>query len=247
MQRQLPRSRQIKILHLFITRHTKRNKRNKRNKRRRMTSSLGHSPISHANQILQSNIAGGANPPNAHFTNAYGSMVGGVTGCGGAGGSAAALAGNPGYNIVANQSGGKMHRRGGSKRSQRKKRRCRRKSNKRQRGGGWDLNTFFAAVQGGACRCKRSNKRQRGGGWHSELAPQGGACRCKRSNKRQRGGLGALAPTPFSGANPPYQQYMSNIPASNNFSAGSSTPLPLNLMGTATPVPITAFPNCPTK
>ena len=218
MQRQLPRSRQIKILHLFITRHTK------RNKRRRMTSSLGHSPISHANQILQSNIAGGANPSGAHFTNAYGSMVGGVTGCGGAGGSAAALAGNPGYNVQSRLVGGRSHRRGGSKRSQRKKRRCRRKSNKRQRGGGQDT-------------------------WnsHAEAAVHGGACRCKRSNKRQRGGLGALAPTPFSGANPPYQQYMSNIPASNNFSAGSSTPLPLNLMGTATPVPITAFPNCTTK
>ena len=220
MQRQLPRSRQIKILHLFITRHTK---RNKRNKHRRMTSSLGHSPISHANQILQP-ISGGANPPNAHFTNAYGSMVGGVTGCGGAGGSAAALAGNPGYNIVANQSGGKTHRRGGSKRSQRKKRRCRRKSNKRQRGGGW-IGEYLPNS-------------------HTEAIVQGGACRCKRSNKRQRGGF---SPTPFSGATPPYQQYMSNIPASNNFSAGSSTPLPLNLMGTATPVPITAFPNCPPK
>jgi hypothetical protein len=105
-----------------------------------------------------------------------------------------------------------------------------------------------AIVQGGACRCKRSNKRQRGGGWvpslANSLAPQGGACRCKRSNKRQRGGF---SPASFYGATPPYQQYMSNIPASNNFSAGSSTPLPLNLMGTATPVPITAFPNCPTK
>jgi len=76
-------------------------------------SSLGHSPI-HApsNQILQPIISGGANPPNTHFTNAYGSMVGGITGCGGAGGSAAALAGNPGYNIALKQHGGRTHRHG---------------------------------------------------------------------------------------------------------------------------------------
>jgi len=89
-------------------------------------SSLGHSSV-HApsNQILQPIIIGGANPPNAHFTNAYGSIVGGITGCGGAGGSAAALAGNPGYNIVAKQHGGRTHRRGGyKKRSQRKKHTC---------------------------------------------------------------------------------------------------------------------------
>lgn len=195
------------------------------------TASLGYSPMpSAANQILQP-INSGANPPNAHFTNAYGSMVGGITGCGGAGGSAAALAGNPGYNVEARQYGGRAHRRGGYKRSQRK-RSQRKRSHKR-------------CTCRGACRCKKSNKRQRGGRM-AKLA--GGACHCKRSNKRQRGGgLGALAPTAFSGANPPYQQYMSNIPASNNFSVGSSTPLPLNLMGTATPGPITVFPNCPTK
>ena len=87
-------------------------------------SSLGHSPI-HApsNQILQPIISGGANPPNTHFTNAYGSMVGGITGCGGAGGSAAALAGKPGYNL-AKQHGG-THRRGGYKKRSNKRCKCR--------------------------------------------------------------------------------------------------------------------------
>ena len=66
--------------------------------------------------ILQPNISRGANPSGAHFANPgpqFSSIVGGVTGCGGAGGSAAALLGNPGYNVVAKQSGGKSHRRGG--------------------------------------------------------------------------------------------------------------------------------------
>ena len=174
-------------------------------------TSLGSSPVNSANQILQP-VSGGANPPNAHFTNAFGSVVGGVTGCGGAGGSAAALAGKPGYNVAAKQHGGKSHRRGGYKRHCT----CR-----------------------GKCHCKKSNKRR---------CKKSNKSRCKRSNKRtMRGGLSAFSPASFSGANPPYQHYMSNIPASNNFSAGSSTPLPLNLMGTATPVPITAFPNCTTK
>ena len=79
-------------------------------------SSLSHS----SNQILQPNIAGGANPSNAHFTNAYGSRVGGVSGCAGAGNSPAALAANPGYNwekMHHHQKGGAMsHRRGGNKR-----------------------------------------------------------------------------------------------------------------------------------
>jgi hypothetical protein len=102
---------------------------------------LGHSPI-HApsNQILQPIISGGANPPNTHFTNAYGSMVGGITGCGGAGGSAAALAGKPGYNIALKQHGGNYpHRRGGyKKRSSHKRCKCRGKchckSKRRHRG-----------------------------------------------------------------------------------------------------------------
>jgi len=84
---------------------------------------LGYSSVQSSQQILQPNFDSAANPSNAHFTNAYGSMVGGVTGCGGAGGSAAALAGNPGYNIV-KQNGGKSHRRGGYKKRRQSNKRC---------------------------------------------------------------------------------------------------------------------------
>jgi len=103
-------------------------------------SSLGHSPVpgagsgANANQILQPTIQGGANPSNSHFTNQYGSIVGGVRGCAGAGGSAAALAGHPGYNIVPkSQYGGYAHRRGGKskKRSGNKRIGNKRSGNKR--------------------------------------------------------------------------------------------------------------------
>ena len=157
---------------------------------------LGYSSVN-SNQVLQPNIAvGGANPSNAHFTNSFGSIVGGVSGCGGAGGSAAALAAKPGYNIMqkggkggvtgngsgynlrqqAPQTGGKngAHRRGGSKRNKRTKR-----SNK---GGGYasqavNLEAWqdqALKVKGGSNkRNKRSNKRNK---------------RTKRSNK---GGYGS--------------------------------------------------------
>ena len=179
--------------------------------------SLGYSSISHSNQILQPNIAGGANPSGGHFVNPgpqYSSLVGGVTGCGGAGCSAAALARNPGYNIVAKQSGGNyLYLRGGYKHGKSKKH-CK---SKRRR-----------CTCRGKCRCRKSNKRQRGG----------------RSNKRQRGGgLGAFSPASFSGANPPYHQYMGNIPASNNFSVGAESLSPA-MIGMANPAPITVFPNC---
>ena len=89
-----------------------------------------------SNQILQPNIAGGANPSNAHFTNAYGSKVGGVSGCAGAGNSPAALAAKPGYNWVKmhhhHQKGGAMsHRRGGNKRSGHKRSGHKRSNKKR--------------------------------------------------------------------------------------------------------------------
>ena len=185
--------------------------------------SLGYSSISHSNQILQPNIAGGANPSGGHFVNPgpqYSSIVGGVSGCPGAGCSAAALARNPGYNIVAKQSGGNyLSPRVGYKHGKSKKH-C--KSKRR--------------------RCRKSNKRQRGG--NVRPLTLGGACHCKRSNKRQRGG-GELTPASFSGANPTYHQYMGNIPASNNFSVGGS--LSPTMSGMANPAPITVFPNCPTK
>jgi hypothetical protein len=182
-------------------------------------TSLGYSSLSSANQILQPNIAGGANPSGANFTNPgpqFSSIVGGVTGCGGAGGSAAALAGKPGYNIEATQSGGgyhphhPSHRRGGykkrgqsNKRGQSKKRcKCR-----------------------GSCHCRKSKKR----------CTCRGKCHCKRSNKRtMRGGMAALSPASFSGgANAPYHQFMGGQAASYNFGIGSRAPLPLDLIGTA--------------
>jgi len=174
--------------------------------------SLGYSSISHANQILQPNIACGANPSGGHFVNPgpqFSSLVGGVTGCGGAGSSAAALAGKPGYNIVAKQSGGKTHRRGGyHKHGKSKKRRC----------------TCRGKCQcRGRCRCR-------------------GRCHCRR-RRTMRGGF---SPASFFGANPPYHQYMGNIPSSNNFSVGAESLSPA-MSGMANPAPITVFPNCPTK
>jgi hypothetical protein len=101
------------------------------------SSSSGH--------VLQPTI-GGANPSNSHFSGqTFSSIVGGVTGCGGAGGSAAALAGNPGYNIA--MRGGNV-RRGGSRRrssSKRSSKRCKCRSKHCK------------------CRFSRRSKRMRGG------------------------------------------------------------------------------------
>jgi len=176
-------------------------------------SSLGYS----SNRILQP-IAGGANASGAHFTNAFGSMIGGVSGCAGAGNSPAALAAKPGYNwekTYNHQKGGVgragVHRRGGNKRSH--KRSGHKRSNKRS---------------GHKRSNKRSNKRSH-----------------KRSNKRSghkkrgmRGGLSALSPTSFSGAaNLPYNQF-GNQPLSftyglgGNLSAansGEANPPPMNI------------------
>jgi hypothetical protein len=161
-----------------------------------------------SDRILQPNIAGGANPSNSHFNDPgpqFSSIVGGVSGCGGAGGSAAAIQGNgnPGYNMEKipyhhhHQKGGSSsHRRGGHKRSGHKKRHQKR-SNK-----------------------KRSNK--------------------KRQNKRSmRGGLAAFSPASFSGAsNLPYHQFTGSQPLSFNFGLGSTTALPTNLIGLASPPPM---------
>jgi len=156
-------------------------------------SSLGHSSV-HApsNQILQPIIDGGANPPNAHFTNAYGSMVGGITGCGGAGGSAAALAGNPGYNIAVKQHGGRTHRRGGYK----KRCKCH-----------------------GKCHCKGQSKKRRG---QSKKRRGQSKKRRGQSRRRHRGGMASFSPASFSGPNPPYHQYGSNIPNSPVFALGGT-------------------------
>ena len=165
-------------------------------------SSLGHSSV-HApsNQILQPIIDGGANPPNAHFTNAYGSIVGGITGCGGAGGSAAALAGNPGYNIVSKQSGGnigshRQHRRGGYKKRSNKRCKCH-----------------------GKCHCKGQSKKRRG---QSKKRRGQSKKRRNQSKRRHRGGMASFSPASFSGPNPPYHQYGSNIPNSPVFALGGT-------------------------
>ena len=110
-----------------------------------------------SNQILQPNIAGGANPSNAHFTNAYGSKVGGVSGCAGAGNSPAALAAKPGYNWVKmhhHQKGGAMsHHRGGNKRSHKRsghKRSNKKRSSHKKRGMRGGLSALSPASFSGA-------------------------------------------------------------------------------------------------
>jgi hypothetical protein len=179
---------------------------------------LGHSPI-HApsNQILQPIISGGANPPNAHFTNAYGSMVGGITGCGGAGGSAAALAGNPGYNIELKQYGGSAHRRGGYKKRSNKRCKCR-----------------------GKCHCKSNKRCKCRGKCHCKSNKRGQSKR-GQSKRRHRGGMASFSPASFSGANPPYHQYGSNTPNSPVFSLGGA--LSPALSGMASPPPIDSVAN----
>ena len=164
-----------------------------------------------------------SNAANAHFTNSYGSIVGGTTGCGGAGGSAAALAGNgkPGYNIV--QKGGKRrsNKCHSNKRSNKRnnKRQSKRHINKQSGGGILEL------IQGGHKRHsnKRNNKR------HSN----------KQSKRHMRGGLSAMSPSSFSGGTgAPYHQFTGGQPLSFNYGLGSSTPLPLNLSGMANPPPM---------
>ena len=81
-------------------------------------SSLGYSLVAENNQVLQPNLPGGANPSGAGFTDPipqFSSKVEAAAGCGGAGGSAASLAGNPGYNVEKKQMGGNVHRRGGKR------------------------------------------------------------------------------------------------------------------------------------
>ena len=188
-------------------------------------TSLGYSPVSN-NQILQPNIAGGANPSGAHFAGPYpqfSSIVGGVSGCGGAGGSAAALAAKPGYNVVVKQHGGKngSHRRGGNKRSGHKKHSHKRSHNKRS-------------------HKKHSHKRS-----HNKRSGHK-----KHSHKRSMsGGLSALSPTPFSGAaNAPYHQFMSNQPASYVYGLGVDAPIPPSDSWMASPPPMNNVHNrCDTK
>jgi hypothetical protein len=187
-------------------------------------TTLGYSSVN-SNQILQPNIAGGANPSNSHFTDPgpqFSSIVGGVSGCGGAGGSAAALRANPGYNVEKmhhhhHQKGGSSsHRRGGYKRSGHKRSGHKRSGHKRS---------------GHKKRHqKRSNKKR---------------SNKKRQNKRSmRGGLAAFSPASFSGAsNLPYHQFTGGQPLSFNFGLGSTTALPTDLIGMASPPPMMKIEN----
>jgi len=168
---------------------------------------------SNSNQILPT--VGGANLPNAHFTNAFSSKVGGITGYEGAGGSAAALAGNPGYKIFPMKGG--LMRRAGARTSKRRCKCCR--SNK---------TCNCRSKKSCKCRSKKTCK-----------------CSCHRSRRRMLRGGGDLSATAaaFHGANLPYHQYMGGIPNSPGFSVGgSNAPLPHSAM--ANPPPITGIKNC---
>jgi hypothetical protein len=100
---------------------------------------------SNLNQILQP--VGSANLPNVHFTNAFPSRVGGITGYEGAGGSVAALAGNPGFKLVMKGGSTFMRRTGGGSKSRRRgSMRC--KCRKTMRGGA-KLPFFWQQVQSG--------------------------------------------------------------------------------------------------
>ena len=183
-----------------------------------------------SDRILQPNLAGGANPSNSHFNDPgpqFSSIVGGVSGCVGAGGRAAAIYGNgnPGYNIEKipyhHQKGGwASHRRGGKKRQSGNKRSGNKRSGNKRSGN----------KRSGQKRSnkKRSHRRQ------------------KRSNKKRsmRGGLSTLAPASFSGAsNLQYNQFTGDQPLSFNFGLGSTTALPPNLIGMASPPPMMKIEN----
>lgn len=151
-------------------------------------TSLGYSYISGGNRVLQP--TGLANASNSHFNDPYpqfSSKVETVAGCPGAGGSAAALDGNPGYNMV-KQSGGRSHRRGGSKkRSAHKSHKKGKKTHKR------------------SCRCRRYCKRgkrsMRGGLLSLSPAPFSGSANLPQnqfmSNQPVSYNFGIGSPTPL--------------------------------------------------
>ena len=158
---------------------------------------------SNSNQVLQS--VGGA---NAHFTNAFSSRVGGVTGYEGAGGSAAALAGNPGSRIVRMKGGSTfMRRAGGGSRRCKCKKSCKCRSRR--------------------CKCSKSCKCRSRSRSRSRRTMRGGS-----------GGLSATAAPFNGGANLPYQQYMGGQPNSPNFSVGSNAPLQNSGMANPPPITV---------
>ena len=184
---------------------------------------LGNSPI------LQPNTAG-ANPSNAHFVNPgpglhFSSIVGGVSGCAGAGNSPAALAANPGYNWVKMPhqkagAGSMAHRRGG-KRSAHKKHSHKRSAHKR------------------SAHKRSAHKRSA----HKRSAHKRSAHKRSAHKKRgMRGGLSALSPASFSGAaNAPYHQFTGNQPLSFAYGLGGN--LSAANSGQAIPPPMTNIHN----
>ena len=97
--------------------------------------SLGYSLVSSSDQVIQPNLAGGANPSGAHFANPFpqfSSIEGATRGCGGS---------NPAYNVVM-KGGGTMRR---------FKRRCHCAKSKRR------------CMCRGGCHCAKSKRRCRGG------------------------------------------------------------------------------------
>ena len=104
--------------------------------------SLGYSLVSSSDQVIQPNLAGGANPSGAHFANPFSSIEGGARGCGGS---------NPAYNVV--MKGGGTMRRFNRSRSPycRCRGRCHCAKSKRR------------CMCRGRCHCAKSKRRCRGG------------------------------------------------------------------------------------
>jgi hypothetical protein len=159
--------------------------------------SLGYSLVSGSDSVLQSNLAGGANPSGAHFVNPFpqfSSIEGATSGCGG-GGS------NPAYNVM--KGGGTMRR---FKRSRSHYCRCRGVKCKCKSRRGSRRGSKRRCMCKGRCHCAKSKRSSRGG-------------------RSRRGGSSAapLSAAPFTGgANAPYQQYMGGTPNSPVFSVGGS-------------------------
>ena len=155
--------------------------------------SLGYSLVSSSDQVLQSNLAGGANPSGAHFANPFpqiSSIEGARIGCGGGGST-------PAYNIM--KGGGTMRR---FKRSRSPYCRC--------RGGkckcGSRRGSRRRCMCKGRCHCAKSNRRGRAGRF-----------------RRGGSSAAPLSAAPFTGgANAPYQQYMGGTAHSPVFSVGGS-------------------------
>lgn len=197
-------------------------------------SSLGYSLVAENNQVLQPNLPGGANPSGAVFTDPipqFSSKVEAAAGCGGAGGSAASLAGNPGYNVEKKQMGGNVHRRGGKRSAHKSHKRSSHKRSSHKR----SAHKRSARKSHKRSAHKRSSHKRSAHKSHKRSA---------HKRRSMRGGLSALAPSSFSGAaNLPYHQFTGNQPLSFNYGLGSSAPLPPADSGLANPPPLMNIQN----